>query len=85
MSLSLIIIILLSKVIFSIDIIHQDREIRELLKLELKKYGIVKYTFKKDYQKLEEIEEKILENNKGKLERIEISLYGTKYIVRVEE
>ena len=85
MVLGLMVIVLLSKVVFSIDIVHQDSEIRELLKNELKKYGIVKYTLKKDYDELEEIEDKILEENKERLEWIEISSYGTKYIVRVEE
>ena len=81
----LVLIIILSNVIFKIEIIHHDREIRELLAVELKKYGIVPYTFKKDYDELEEIEDKILENNKDIFEWIEISIYGTKYIVRIEE
>lgn len=85
MLMGLFIIIMLSKVIFSIDIIHQDREIRELLENELKRYGIVKYSFMKDYDSLESIEDKILEENKDRLEWIEIDSYGTKYIVRVEE
>ena len=85
MFLGLVVILILSRVIFNIDIVHQDREIRELLKNELKKNGIVKYALKKDYQELEEIEDKILKANKEKLEWIEISEYGTKYIVRIEE
>lgn len=85
MFLGLVVILILSRVIFNIDIVHQDREIRELLKNELKKNGIVKYALKKDYQELEEIEDKILKANKEKLDWIEISEYGTKYIVRIEE
>lgn len=81
----LVLIMVLSRVVFSIDIIHQDINIRDLLKNELKKYGIVRYSFKKGYEELEEIETKILEDNKGLLEWIEISSYGTKYIVRIEE
>ncbi|MBQ8681801.1 MAG: sporulation protein YqfD [Bacilli bacterium] len=82
---SLVGIMLLSNVVFSIDIIHQDKGIRELLERELKKYGIVNYSLKMDYQELEDIEDKILENNKERLEWIEIDTYGTKYIVRVQE
>jgi similar to stage IV sporulation protein len=67
------------------EIIHQDKNIRELVSNELKKYGIVKYSWRKGYDELEEIEDKILEENKELLEWIEISLYGTKYIVRIEE
>ena len=85
MMLGLVLIMVLSRVVFSIDIINQDRDIRELLKDELKKYGIVKYSFQKSYEELEKIEDRILEDNKSKLEWIEISSYGTKYIVRLEE
>lgn len=81
----LVVIVLLSRVIFSVDIIHHDKNVRELLKSELQKYGIFKYSFKKSYEELESIEEKILEDNKDELEWIEISTYGTKYIVRIEE
>lgn len=85
MVLGLVVIIFLSRVVFSIDIIHQDRNIRELLKDELERYGITKYSLKKDYDELVSIKNKILEENKERLEWMEISLYGTKYIVRVEE
>lgn len=81
----LMLIILLSKVTFSIDIIHQDKNIRELLRNELKKYGIKRYALIKEYDELVSIKNKILKNNKERLEWLEISLYGTKYIIRVEE
>ena len=80
-----IIITILSNMIFSIDIIHQDKQIRTLVKKELEVNGIKKYQFKKKYQDLEEIENKILKNNQDKLEWIEIIESGTKYIVRIEE
>ena len=85
MVIGLVVIIVLSRVIFSIEIIHQDREVRELIKNELKKFGVVKYSFKKDYLELNEIKTKILNENKDVLEWLEISRYGTKYIVRIEE
>ena len=78
-------LLLLSKIIFSIEVIHQDKEIRQLVLKELKKYNIKKYKLKKTYKQLEKIEDKILENNKTKLEWIEITELGTKYIIRVEE
>ncbi len=81
----LITIIILSNLIFSIDIIHENKEIRELINKELNKNGIKKYSFKKNYKKLESIEDKILKENKEKLEWIEITEEGTKYIVRIEE
>ena len=85
MCLGLSLIIFLSNVIVNMEIIHQDREIRELVKSSLEKYGISKYSLKKDYDELEKIEAKILKENKERLEWLEISLYGTKYIVRIEE
>lgn len=85
LTLGLVLIIILSNVIFSIDIIHEDKEIRDLLKTSLANNGIKKYTLKKDYNTLEEIEENILNTNKDKLEWIEIIESGTKYIVRTEE
>ena len=48
--LGLFLIITLSNLIFSIDIIHQDKEIRSLLKQELEINGIKKYHFKKSYK-----------------------------------
>lgn len=83
--LSILMLYILSNIMFSIKIIHSDSEIRKLVKEELINNGIKKYRFKKKYNKLEKIEEKILENNKDKLEWIEIEEKGTKYIVRIEE
>lgn len=85
MVLGLIMIIFLSRVIFSVEVIHQDKEIRELLTRELSLYDIKRYKLKKSYEELEKIEDEILNRNKDKLEWIEILSYGTKYIVRVEE
>lgn len=85
MVLGLILILFFSRVIFSVEVIHQDKEIRELLIRELSSYDIKRYAFKKNYQQLEEIEDEILERNKDRLEWIEIIEYGTKYMVRVEE
>ena len=85
MLLGLFLIILLSRMIFSIDIIHSDKRIRELVREELDKRGIDIYRFKFDYKELDSIKKDILEDNKDVLEWIEIVEYGTKYIIRVEE
>lgn len=74
----------LSSFIFSIDVIHSSSSIRNLIVEELSNHGIKKYGIKKSYEELEKIEEEILEDNKDKLEWIEIEPSGTKYIVRVE-
>ena len=78
MILGLILILFLSRVIFSVEVIHQDREIRELLEKELASYDIKRFSMKKSYEELEKIEDDILNHNKDKLEWIEIISYGTK-------
>ena len=81
----LIIIVMLSNVIFNVEVIHTNKEIVELISSELDNYDIKKYKLKKSYNDIEKIEDRILENNKDKLEWREIEEVGTKYIVRVEE
>lgn len=80
-----VVLMFLSNFIFDIEVIHANFEIRELVYRELRKNGIEKYIFRKSYQELENIEKNILDNNKTKIEWIEINRSGTKYIVRVEE
>ena len=75
----------LSNIIFDIEIIHSKKEIRDLINKELRYYGIEKYSFVKSYKQKEEIETKILEDHKDKLEWLEIDRIGTKYEIRVEE
>ena len=79
------IIYILSNFIYSIDVIHSVKSVRDLVNNELERNGITKYSWKKSYGELERIEDKILEDNKDKLEWIEITTNGTRYIVRVEE
>ena len=81
----LLLIIFLSNITFSINIIHQDKNLRNLIKEELNNAGLKKYRFKKGYNELEQIEDKILKKNKDKIEWIEIINEGTNYTVRIEE
>lgn len=76
---------ILSKVTFSIDVIHTDPSIRTSMTKELEKYGIKINTFKKSYNEIQQIKEKILESHKDTIEWLEIESIGTKYIVRLEE
>ena len=72
-------------IIFDIEVIHSNKAVRDLISNELKNYGIHKYIIKKKYDEIEKIEDKILEDNKDRLEWIEITERGSYYIVRVEE
>lgn len=78
-------LVLLTNIIFDVEVVHNKKEIQELLLSELKKYGITEKKFVKSFQDIEKIKEQILEKYKDKLEWIEIERVGTKYIVRVEE
>ena len=75
----------LTNIIFTIDIISNDKEMTNLITKELEKYNIKKYHFKKDYNSLENIKSKILSDNKEVLEWLEIESSGTKYIVKYVE
>lgn len=83
--LGIALIILLSNIIFSIEVIHTNKSVIELVGNELNKNGLKKYTFKKKYKDIKKIEDKILNDNKDKLEWISIDIIGTKYVVRIEE
>lgn len=74
-----------SNIIVNVEIIHSKEEIRNLLKDELEDYGIKRLSLRKDFQKISEIKDKVLKNNKDKIEWLEIEPKGMSYIVRVEE
>lgn len=77
--------ITLTHMIFEVEVIHSNKDIRDLLTKELESYNIEKYAFKKNYQTLQKIKEEILNKYPDKIEWLEIEEVGTKYIVRVEE
>ena len=83
--LGIALLIFLSHVIFNIEIIHTDGEIRNLLLQELENYGLKKYRLKKSYQEIQTIKNSILEKYKNEIEWLEIEESGTTYIVRLEE
>ena len=76
---------ILSNLIFSIEVNHQNKEIRETVLKDLQELGLKKYSFKPSYQKKEIIKTKLLEKEKNLLEWIEIKENGTKYIIEVVE
>ncbi|MBQ7140703.1 MAG: sporulation protein YqfD [Bacilli bacterium] len=78
-------IMFLTNIVFEVQVIHSNSNIRNLIIKELDKYGVKKYTLKKSFNKLEDISKKILDSNKDKLEWLEIEVNGTKIIVKVEE
>ena len=82
--LGLILILFLANIIFNVEVIHNDKDIREFLLKELENYGLTKYHFKKDYEDIQKIKNEILNKYKDKIEWLEIEEKGTSYIVRLE-
>jgi len=81
----LFLLIFLSNVIFSIDVIHTSSDVRNFILDELRENGIKRLQLRKNFDKLEKIKNNILENNKDKIEWLEINRIGTKYVVKLEE
>ena len=79
------IFIFLSNIIVDVNVIHSDKKIRELVTEELEERGVKRLTFKKNYDKLQNIRNEILEKYPDKLEWLEIKNIGMTYEVRVEE
>ena len=81
----IIVLQILSRMIFSIEVVHTDKSIRNKMLSELEKYGLKIHAFKKNYDEVQKIKEQILTNHKDDIEWLEIENIGTKYIVRLEE
>ena len=77
--------IFLSRMIFSVEVVHSNSKIRKLIYNDLEKFGIKKYSFKVSYSDKEKIVDKILSLEKNDIEWIEIEEVGCKYIVKVEQ
>ena len=83
--LSYFVILILSNVCFGINIETNNNELKEIIIDKLDEFGIKKYKFKKDYNEITEIKNKILEDNKDKLEWLEITENGVYYNISLTE
>ena len=81
----IILFIIMSNMIFKINIIHENKEIRELIKEELDEYGIKVLSFKKSYKELDKIRQEILDKYPDKLDWMEFEIDGLIINVRIEE
>lgn len=75
----------LTNIIFEVEVIHNDKDLRELILSELDKEGISKYHLVVSYTKKEKIKENILKKYHDKIDWLEIERLGTKYQIKVEE
>lgn len=75
----------LSTIIFNVEVIHDDKNIRNIIYSELDKYEIKKYKFVKRYEYIQKVKEEILNNNKEDIEWLEFEKVGTTYRIRVDK
>ena len=83
-AIGIMLLIFLSNVIFNVEVIHNDKDLRNLILNELENYNIKKYKFKKNYDEIQMIKNDILTKYQDKIEWLEIEEQGTSYIIRVE-
>lgn len=82
---SVILMYFLSNITFKVDIIHNDKHIRQIIEDELFDSGIHPFMLKKSFNQIQKIKEKIKNDYKDDIEWLEIIDEGMKYTVRVEE
>ena len=78
-------LIMLSNIIFEIEITGDNKKLNELITKELINYDIDKYKFKKASKKIEKIKEKIKNKYKDNIEWLNIKESGVKYIISYVE
>ena len=76
---------ILSSYIVRIDVIHENKRVRELVSRELYDHGIKKYSLAYSFDELEKIKNDVLKDNTDVLEWMSITRVGMTYVVRIEE
>lgn len=82
---SVIFLFIISNTCFSLEVVHNDEEIRELVFTELRKNGIKKFSFIPSFNERKSVISKVVNENKNELEWMEIERKGSKLIVKVTE
>lgn len=77
-------LLFLTNTIFKIEIVHTDKDIRDMMIKILEEYNIKVGSFKKNYDYISEVKNKILIEYKDEIEWLEIENIGVKYVVRLE-
>lgn len=85
MAISQLLIYVYSKMIFKINITSPSSNITNIIKEELKKNDITLFSVAKPFSKLKQLKDTIKNNNKDKIEWLEIEHYGTNYNINVIE
>ncbi len=74
-----------SHFIVDITVLHNNEKLVDLILDELETYGVKKFHLAKSFDELQNIKDKIRDNNLDKIDWLEITKEGMKYVVRVEE
>ena len=82
---SLVYLVFLSNLIFKIEVKTMDQDIYDLVIHELDSNNISLYKFVKSFDDKELIKKNIINNNSSKLEWMEITRVGCKYVINVEK
>lgn len=82
--LCIIFLYLLSHIIFSVEIVTNDEDMKKKLTRTLKNYEISNYKFQKSFEYIQKVKTSILEEYHDDIEWVEIEKVGTKYILRYE-
>ena len=80
-----ILLLFLSNVIFSVDVISDNFSLKSKVKRDLEYYGIKKYSLAKSYKKVQNIKDEILKKYKDNIEWIEINREGVNYTIQIVE
>ena len=83
--LGIFLLIMLSNIIFNININLDNKELNNTIRKELENYGIEKYKFKKSYKENNRIKQIIKEKYKDNIEWLEITNSGTTVNINIIE
>ena len=81
----IIINVLLSNIVFDIEIDTANKELKKIIENDLKDNNIKKYHFRLSNNLKKQTKEKIMSKEHEKIEWLEIIEQGTKYIIKVQE
>lgn len=84
-SISIIFLIFISNLCFDIEVVHNDKKVRENVMENLNNNGIKKLHIIPNYDKRKKIIDEIIQKNKNEIEWLEIERKGSKLIVKVTE
>lgn len=82
---SIVFLFIISNICFNIEIVHNNRKIRNLISDELNNNNIKKFSLIPNFSKRKEVIQKIVKENKDDIEWLEIERKGSKLIVKLTE